>query len=95
MSEEQNRKITETKTEKQLGKARIFSLIETLGMYCLYAGVVSLIISYFVKYGFAFEKLSREQIFELFIWGARGGLIFAIVVGLPIWLSKEYGTQEH
>lgn len=88
----------QTKIEKnsaQQGKAKIFSLIETLGMFCLYAGVACLIITYFGKYGFTFTKLSREQIFDLLVWGARGGLIFALVIGLPIWLAREYGPKEH
>lgn len=85
----------EVKKTEQQGRAKIFSLIETLGMFCLYAGVACLIIAYFAKYGFTFTKLSREQIFDLLVWGARGGLIFALVIGLPIWLAREYGDKEH
>jgi hypothetical protein len=83
------------KHTEQKGKAKLFSLIETLGMFCLYAGVAILIITYFAKYGFTFTKLNREQIFDLLVWGARGGLIFALVIGLPIWLAREYGHKEH
>lgn len=83
------------KADKPESKVKLFSLIETLGMYCLYAGVACLIISYFAKYGFTFSKLSRDQIVDLLVWGARGGLVFALVIGLPIWLAKEYGQDGH
>lgn len=88
-------KLAETKHDKPKDKSKLFSLIETLGMFCLYAGVACLLITYLAKYGFTFTKLSRDQLFELFVWGARGGLIFALVFGLPIWLAREYGQDGH
>ena len=108
MSEEENLSVESTdkikdnkgdisakKADKPESKVKIFSLIETLGMYCLYAGVACLIISYFAKYGFTFTKLTRDQIVDLLVWGARGGLVFALVIGLPIWLAREYGQDGH
>lgn len=88
-------KPVEVKPDKPKDRSKLFSLIETLGMFCLYAGVACLIISYFVKFGFTFTKPDWEQTKELFQWGARVGLIFAVVFGLPIWLAREYGQDGH
>lgn len=93
--EEAKQEETKPAPAKSKDKSKLFSLVETLGMFCLYAGVTCLIITYLAKYGFTFTKLSREQLFDLFQWGARGGLIFAVVFGLPIWLAREYGQEEH
>jgi hypothetical protein len=85
---------TKDKTAKSSRKESIFSLIETLGVYCLYAGLAALVAGYFWKFGFTFIKPSREQILELFVFAARIGLIFALVFGLPIWLAKQQNDKH-
>ncbi len=86
---------SEEKAKKTVGWSKLFSLIETLGMFCLYSGVACLIIAYLWRYGFTWQTRSRGEYFDLLVWAARGGLIFALVVGLPIWLAREYGQGEH
>jgi|GEM_PF-2820058 len=86
---------SEEKSKKKSGSSKIFSLIETLGMFCLYSGIASLIIAYLWRYGFTWQTRSRGEYFDLLVWAARGGLIFALVFGLPIWLAREYGGEDH
>ena len=92
--EETSKESTKDKNVKRSRKESIFSLVETLGMFCLYAGLAGLVIGYFWKFGFTFIKPSREQLFELLVFAARVGLIFALVFGLPIWLAKQQDEKH-